>query len=113
MRSSRDNEGFTLLSNWNKQAPDIRGSFEGIGKKLVFWGVGRVTDFDEIALRFAGASFEFVVNLEDAAFDSVATKKSLRAMGLDDSKYPESVIITLSTGDRVAFSTIEGSEKVH
>lgn len=111
MRSSEDKVGFTLLRSWNIDAPDIRGSFEGIGKKLVFWGIGRVAEIDESALRFTGASFEFAVNLEDAVFESISTKKSLKAMGLDDSKYPESVTIILGTGDRVSFSTIEKSGK--
>jgi len=106
MRSSMDSEGFTLLSNWNKQGPEIQGSFVGIGKKLEFRGTGILTEFSKDGLRFTGAGFEFVVDLTEAAFERVATNKSLKAMGLDPSKYPESVEITLGTGDRVSFSSI-------
>lgn len=106
MRSSEDNEGFALLKSWNTNPPEIRGSFEGIGKKFIFTGTGRVTDFDESALRFTGASFELILDLEDAAFENVATKKSLGRMGLDVSRYPESAAILLGTGDRVSFSSI-------
>jgi hypothetical protein len=105
MRSSVDSEGFTLLKSWKTHPPEIRGSFEGIGKKLMFTGLGTLTDFDETALRFTGASFELILDLRDAAFDNVATKKSLEAMGLDASKYPESAEIMLGTGDRVSFSS--------
>jgi hypothetical protein len=115
MRSSIDSEGFTLLNNWNRQGPEIRGSFVGIGKKLEFRGAGKLTEFDEDGLRFTGAGFEFVVDLTEAAFERVATNKSLKAMGLDPSKYLELAEIMLGTGDRVTFSSISGGseEKVN
>jgi len=73
MRSSPDNEGFKLLSKWNTTELLIRVSFDGIQKRMLFRGTGQITKFDKDALRFTGAGFELILDLEDAGFNYTVT----------------------------------------
>jgi len=111
MRSSQDNEGFKLLNKWNTSAPPIRVSFNGIGNKLSLSATGVVAAFDGEGMRFAGAGFELILDLSDAAFGNVGTEEVFRAMGLDAPRYPESAEILLGSGDRVVFFGAPGRDE--
>jgi hypothetical protein len=101
MRSSHDHEGFKLLEKWNTSRTEIHLSFNGLGNKLSLSGMGVVTAFDQGGFGFAGADFEFLLDLSDAAFENVGTDEAFSKRGLDPSQHTESAEICLGNGGKV------------
>ena len=101
-----DNEmelkGRMLIQAWNSASVELLIEYSSALKHSSLKSRGRITTFDDNRMVLSvGAVEEIEADLEGASFVEVGSKEKIESLGLDPSKYAQSVEISLGNMDRL------------
>jgi len=111
MTSSDESAGRELLQTWKRTSRPIRVQFSSSGETFAMDGRGRITELDTEALSIEGEGFGLLLSLTGARFKSVGSAERILEVGLDPSRYSETIELLLGDMERLVLAALPETNK--